>query len=792
MRGKVIVTVMVLMLVNCATYQQLQPKPELMNQEQGSIELKKGKNDFEIAKDKKYFIAFPAPQYDHFYLIITSPVKQKIASSLADGLEKQSVPGQKIADETWAPETMSVFPVDKSKPAYYWLIDQVSEKLPLTLHYRYAPQWRFKFEHKYASYKETLIKNRVDRGDYNAIGTTLHLEGANYGLVIDTVTRHTGELQKVQKELRELQSIFPSDIMNSTDVAYLNYKKLKAELEEEINFQSNFASVLAFFYREYQTRGNTFALLGFTEDFITYFSMKSNLPEHIVTESQQYLQKRLGDVPRFYDQRLAGKDDATPLDTSFFRIGALNRMGMLYSASGVQSDPAFTAVAKFLNDFDAKSKALLTLRDSLDRLTKYVKDSPAMPADDFFRSVSGRAGALQALVPTAIDQTYGKYQTTACAGSLNQEIGKFNTELLRQIGQYKTAETIVAQLNILKAGQDYSAMIGILKQNLPLGFLVDKYRDLDRMSLSEQVKTIHTALENNGWATAESGLKKLHTDENFLDPSILAQKQAAVRDYEDSLYSKVERVTRASVNKFLEDHVNTFENIDSLYADSVFLPVHDITFSSGGRNDLLERKTALVADLAKMKENEFPAKAIKLLYDQFVKSPDENGVLKARAIVAHGKHYTGDDKEVKIRMAECDPLLAKWITKPKDYRRVFVVPVTDNRRGKNKYVVRFNINIPTEAVFPVYDLNIKLPKEVAQNAASSQWYDDITLNKKPLKNEGRFSITAPTSGNNYECQISPVQMNKDQSNYLEIAFHSNSFKVLQVSVMVQKPIIKKN
>lgn len=181
-----------------------------------------------------------------------------------------------------------------------------------------------------------------------------------------------------------------------------------------------------------------------------------------------------------------------------------------------------------------------------------------------------------------------------------------------------------------------------------------------------------------------------------------------------------------------------------------------------------------------------------MLYDELLKSPDDNGVYKARAIVAHGKHYTGSEKEIKMRIAEADPMVAKWITKAKEPRRVFVVPVTDNPRGKNKYVVRFNINIPTDAVFPVYEVNIKLPREVVQNAASEQWYDEITCNKIPLKNEGRFSIIAPTAANNYECQIAPVQMNKDQANVLEIAFRYNAFKVVQVSVMVQKPIIKKN
>ena len=54
--------------------------------------------------------------------------------------------------------------------------------------------------------------------------------------------------------------------------------------------------------------------------------------------------------------------------------------------------------------------------------------------------------------------------------------------------------------------------------------------------------------------------------------------------------------------------------------------------------------------------------------------------------------------------------------KPADYRRVFALPVTDRTRGKNKYVVRLNVDIPTEAAFPVYDVNIKLPKEVAERS----------------------------------------------------------------------------
>ncbi|MBN1130074.1 MAG: hypothetical protein JXA71_13870 [Chitinispirillaceae bacterium] len=794
MRIKVLSLAMALVLMNCAAYKQIKPKPALSSQESGYIELKKGKKNLSVNKNKKYFITFPAPQEDHFYLVVTSPLKQKFATYLTPELTKKKTPGPKIEDETWGPDSMSVYPVDKSHPSYYLLLENVGEKIKdLPLNYRYTPQWRFKFEGKHAIYRETLAKNRVDRGVYNGIGTTQKLDGFNFELVMDSVARHTGELKTLEKELMALESIFPSGIVNSTDVAYLNYKKLKKELDEEIVFQKNYSAVLGFFHKEYQTRGNMFTFLGFVEDFIVYFSQKNGLPDHIVKESREYLQKRFAEVPAFYGERLKTKDDAAPFDTNYFRIGAVRRLDTLHQVSGVAPTPEMSALIKFMTDYDAKALAMQGIKDSLAVVARFVKDGPNLPADDFFGKVNKRVDGIEKAIPTGIDKSYGKYSELACSKKLNEAIGVLNTDVLKQLAQYRAAEELVIQLNILRAGRDFSAMIGLLRQKPEMTFLIDKYRELDKMSIDEQTKAIRTALGGNAWRESETHLKNLHADQNFIDPAMLQVKSSAVQDYEDSLYTKVDKVTRVNVTKFLDEKINQFENIDSLYADSVFLPVYDITFSSGSRKDLAERKAALVADLLKMKDNEFPARAVKLLYDQFLKTPDDNGVLKARAIVAHGNYYKGNDDEIKIRIAEADPLRAKWIVNPKEYRRVFVVPVTDNRKGKNKYIVRFNVKLKKEeAVFPVYDVNIKLPKEVAQNAATEQWYDQISVNKVPLKNEGRFTITAPTAANNFETQMTPVQMNKDKANVLEIVFHYPAFKVLQISVMVQKPIIKKN
>jgi hypothetical protein len=143
-------------------------------------------------------------------------------------------------------------------------------------------------------------------------------------------------------------------------------------------------------------------------------------------------------------------------------------------------------------------------------------------------------------------------------------------------------------------------------------------------------------------------------------------------------------------------------------------------------------------------------------------------------------------------VAEVNPQVPKSVSKPTEYRRIFALPVTDNRTGRNKYMMRINVKVPSDAKFPVFDVNLRLPKEVAGTAAETQWYEKITLNGKPLKNEGRFTISSPSAANNYECQITPVQMVKDGENYLDVSFDHKSFKVYSFSVMVQKPIIKKN
>ncbi len=757
----------------------------------GTLSLRMVKTAFELKKEKKYFIQFPSPQEDNFYLVLTIPPKKYFRSFLTPQLIDKKKYGEMIKDESTS-DTLSVYPISKNGAGYYLLIDKVSSDVVLKTNYRYAPQWRYKFENKYAEFQSILQKNRFDRKNYLSIGNGNHLEGLNYAVTIESLKSHSAELEKLYKELLSIESIFPKSILNSKDQAYQDYLKLKADLEDEMAFQEDYSATVSFFSKEFYSRNNPAEFIKSVDEFTAYFSNKAKHPSTVISEAQNVIKGRLTEVVPFYDQRLSGKEDAKPFD-EIYMTSNLYRTRLLYEASGLPIPPEYNALVKFVKDFDAKALSMQNAKDTMKYVTGVVNNYNQMPDDEFFRIAVRKTSYIKEALPSAIDETYGKYQSFKSTKQLNDEIAAFGTETDKTLAAYREAEALVPQLNALKTQRDYSTMLGILKQNSHLYFLSDKYKLLDKMSVDEQGNSIRGALETNNWSQSECLLRKLFEDMNFLNPAeIYPLKKTVVDNYEDSLYTRIDSASRVRITQFLDANVNTLENVDSLYSDTVFVPVYNITFSSGSRNELVERKNNLIADLGKMRDNEFPARAIKQLYEQFTANPSDNGVLKASAIVSHGKHYKADDKKTKQRISECDPYAAKWITKPKEYRRVFVLPVTDNKKGKNKYVVRFNVNIETEANFPVYDVNVKLPKEIARNAATSQWYESIMLNKKPLKNEGRFVITAPSAENDFECQITPVQMNKDKNNILEITFYDDSFKVYTFSTMVQKPIIKKN
>ncbi|MBN1983522.1 MAG: hypothetical protein JW795_18440 [Chitinivibrionales bacterium] len=794
MRLKIWGLACLLVVINCATYKQLKPTPQLSSEERGYIELKKKEsNNFELKKNKRYFIEFPAPQKDNFYLVLTVKNKENLRTFLVDQLVGKKVYGKKIADETTDAANMCVYPIHTRSPFFYWLIDGVSLDIVLQVNYRYVPQWRFKFENKYEEFKTISLENRADRDIYNTLGATYHFGEFDFPKTISQLNTSLQALKDVNQQLADIASIFPSDILNSKDQAYQNYTELKASVEEEIAFQTNFMIVLEFFGTENQTRENTVALLENMEKLSSFFTHAKQFPDAVVQEAKKLIQRRLGEVVPYYDKLLATKKESAVMDAETYNLNGMAGVSMLYASSGMPIPEDFNLLNSFISQFNKQAAAVRSSFEKLKNTEKVVTQLEEMPANNFFPDIVSQLSQLQKSGPKLLGTEVGKYQSYPCTEKLNGDISQYAQAVESKVTQYTSAGQLVPELNAFKDQRDYRSMLALLKQNRHLGFLINKYKPIDRLSVEEQTRSAASLISQNSWAVAETKVRELHQDNNFLDLSAIAPlKESAVRQLEDSLYIKVDVLSRNRVQQFITQNLSTYANVDSLYADSVFTPVYELTFSSGSRGDLAQRKTSLYAHLQQMKELDFPGQAIKSLYSQFIQAPDDEGVLKARAIVTHGTYYKGKDQTVKLAIAECDPTAVKWITKPMEYRRVFALPTTSNRSRDNVYLVRLNIRVPSEAKFPVYDVNIKLPKELAQNAATTQWYEKITLNKKILKNEGRFTIVAPTAANNYECQITPMQVDKDENNILEITFRSPSFKPIVVSTMVQKPIIKKN
>ena len=510
-------------------------------------------------------------------------------------------------------------------------------------------------------------------------------------------------------------------------------------------------------------------------------------PAAILLEAKNMTAKHLDEIVPYYERELRKKKDITPID---FDIAEAIK---LYNNCDTPVPGEFRELENFITEFNKRSNALIQVRADMDKIEAKLNQPGAWPSHTYFADQRGALSRLNYDLPSANSKIFGKYKTYACASLLNKELKSTKNTIGKRLSQLRRTEEIVPQINLYKNQGKYSDILRLLKQNSDISFLLNNYADIDQLSLTQQTMEIRQAMIQKKWAEAESALKRLHLDQNFLKPKkTIPEKNKLVNKFEDSLYYYIETISIDNANRFMAANLHTTEAVDSLYANSAFQPVHVPVFSAKGATTAKSKSDVVRKRIGFIRNTKFPQSAIEALYKDFTGALHDKGVEKARAIVVHGKYYNGDDRKIKNLIAECDPYAAKWITKAKKYRKVFVLPTSSNPGGSNQYLVKINLQIPSEAKFPVYDVNVKLPMEIARHAGSKQWYKKITFNKKLLKNEGRFTISAPSADTNYEMQITPLQVNKTGNNVLEIVFDYDSYKVFEFSIMAQKPIIKKN
>lgn len=782
-----------LFLAGCGAYKELKPKPPVASAEGGYIELTKSVDDdtverFELKQGKKYFIRFPAPLADHMYLALKTDQKNLISAYLTPRFSQKGQ-NPRIQDESGGQPGLSVYRIDRATPESFWVIETVSQDLLLTLEYRYLPVWRYHFENRYAEFLDGLSRNRVDRTVYTTLGDAYHFNNFDFAGALNEIQKKYDNLQTSKSALQTLESLFPPDILNSDDPAYRDYVDLRDGLNGEIRFQDDYRAVLTAFRTEMETRSNMAAFLDASPRIVEFLNQTSRFPAPVLNEAKTVFGARLPGVVPFMEQRIAAKNDISPITFGF----DLASVDALYRACGQTAPPAFTDMVRFIHAYNDEVERLAPSRSKLAEAERYGSGAVTWPSDGYYREALGHIAELNRLMPTARTVSFDAYDRFRCVTLLNGESQRIREQATRLGRDYAIAQGVVQQINRLRNDRDYRAIIELLLENRRLGFLIAQYPDVDQRSLEAQQSAITVALAGRDWLEAETGIRNLHLDEAFLRlDRIAGLKATTVRRMEGELASAVEQVSRQRALAFIDSNKLAVQNIDALYSDPVFTPVYELTFTSGAQNDLTARNTNIKTTLENLKTVQFAETAVPALYREFTRAINNDGVARARAIVAHGRQYKGSNRQVINLVAECDPTAPKWITKPTEYRKVYVLPVTSNAGGTNEYLFRLNIRIPSEARFPVFDVNIKLPKEVAENATTAQWYDTMTLNGNVLKPEGRFTITAPTAANNYEAQLTPVQVRANEDNILEVRFTQPSFRVFEISAMSQRPIMRKD
>ncbi len=455
-------------------------------------------------------------------------------------------------------------------------------------------------------------------------------------------------------------------------------------------------------------------------------------------------------------------------------------------------DQKIISIAKYVDILKEQVESTQSIDHYMREINTMFEKTPKWPSDSFYIKIVDYTEEMKRVTPKTAPQRVEPYSNSRISTWINRRIANSIKYVNEFQQKYEKASVIVPQINNLKRHDNYRSIIRLLNANRALSFLIAQYPDVDDLSLSNQIAVISKLIENRDWYAAEIKLEQLFNDKDFLNHSFIATKNKSVRQIENELFDKIEFLSRNRAEDYAKNNEAVFKDVQAMYKDSAFLPVYDMTFSSISEKDLIQKKMQLVNNLNEIRYIRFPESAIKTLYRELTKNIREFGVEKARAIVEHGKQYKGKDRQLKGLVDECDYSVAKIISKPSEYRKFYALPSTSNLKGVNEYIIKLNLKIPSEAEFPVFDVNLITPPEIVKNNPSHSWYDEITVNKKIIKSEGRFHITAPTALNNYEAQITPVQIDKNVNNILEIKFKYEGFRVFEFSVMAQKPIIRKN
>ncbi len=775
------------LLSGCSVFNELSPRPPVSPAEGSYTELKSKKDQFELLKKEKYFLRFPGSTQDNMVLVLKSDQFSQVRSYLTNRFDDGKGETIRVPELIPGLTGLKVWKLEKTEKPVFWVMDSVYADFRLGLQYRYLPEWRFRFETRFDALKADYQASLTSHFYVDSLGTKASFSGFDFAGTIMNLEKTLPVLERVRQELTDTRAVIPSPLLNSQDPAAVAWAELDRSVQSELTFQTLYLKLVKAFRLDAESARNP-SQMAEQANLIT--DLLQNLPAYPAnaqTEILKTFRKSIPGLTTWFDAQIRQKQDFSPVTYG------ISDVEPVYPLLKLQPEEGFKSVVAFKNRFNRNESALTASRSGFESVKSEISSFSDWPTADFYTGIVRKMDKLAANLPAVQTSEYGKYAGVRSVSLLNREIKSFTDSFSSAHSQYRRAASVAGTVKELQALGDFKGILSLLKKNQDLAFLIRQYHGLDEASVKSQKEAVQQAIRDGEYPTAENLLVEFHRDTDFLDLKAIAPvKSKAVRDLEKFFLETIETRTNEAVTAFMSARIMTVDNVDSLYQNSVWTPVYELTFTTGSEADLKKKNQTIANLLVKLKTMTFPETAIDALYRDFVADISKNGVEKARAIITHGRYYKGEDKKVKTALTEVDPLVAKWIVKPVVFRKVFVTPETTVKGGVNQYRFRLNLKPETDAAFPVWDINIKLPAEIAKSAGQESWYETITVNGKPVKNEGRVTIEAPVASNDYTARITPVQTNKGKENILEVVFKHKSFKVHEVSVMVQVPLIKKN
>lgn len=775
--------IIVLFLFSCSTYDQLKPMPALSNKEAGYQPITDENTNFEVEKDDQYFIQIPPAKTDNTYVVFRHPDKKFIETFFTGAFDDGKPPIQKITNEWVAGDSLEVYELGPKNSPFYYVIDKVVADGQLKLAYRFVPVWRFKFENEFNGIEVAYSAAKLDTAVMDRISDDA--KAGNLQVKIDSMLRLDGQMNQLATQLQAISQRVPTDL-DSLDPANVRLTALTADIQSERARINTIREALETYQLVDQANRNPDQLIRNSAQLRELTNLKGTLPAGVYTDLTNSVKNAIPKSVTALKAELNAKRTTSAISTDLTQLIA--------TAEALQSGQVdeLKSLQTFIRTYNQIQPQVATLKSRYNTVYSRIYQNGLWPPVSFYQQKQSDFTVLQNdignlnLTPLRPYRSYPFVTTTLT--SVTRLSGSINTAK----NQYARATGVVTQIEALRKENDYSTMIGLILKNKDLGFLRSQYSHLDDLSIRTQTAGVRSAITANRFDRAEVGLKSFAEDKNFINfDQVKSLKTLNINSLEKEMFTAIKTRTSTLIDSMITENTQNL-NVDPIYASEKMKAAYVLTYSTGGKLIVDERNQELAKFVTQKTAIDFPEKAIDAIYRSFITSPRQSGVLKARAVVAHGTYYNGKSARIWNMVNEMDPYRGKRLDEAATYRKLYALPTNKTPGSSNSYIFKVNMVIPSTSKFPTYEVNIKLPEAVAKNAGNARWFTSIKVNGKRIEPEGPVTIIAPTAANNYIFQITPIQIEKDQNNSFEVQFDHPDFTPFEVSVMAQKPIIRKN